>query len=308
MRQGLVIAALVLLLAGPSLAEEPKDATVADTERPTAEAPTLAERIGTPARLGVVLAELRRLNRTDAHDALAFARTLGRCGGMAAARGVVPLIRSAYPDVRRAALRAAGDIGVRNRELLTFVREAVVDKNERVAIEACRALAKLGDGQDISFLLTSARTDKRRRVRSASYRALRELTGIKLPNIHARWTDWWKQRHERASKAVKAAIAALETPPTEEDPDDEELAVRKAHGNALLSDAWIELALVRKTIEDWLYAEQTELRRLACEIVGVWRLPELAGAVRSSATTRWARPELKQASEEALRLLGVTHD
>lgn len=285
--------------AVPTVEHAPPDAVDTSPKEPVKPPHViLAERIGTPAQLGPVLSILTELDRDDVGAGRSLAFLLGQAGGTAAAEGLLKLTGSSHAQIRRDALLATIKVGLRHPPLLVRIRESARDdKDERVMVAACHALGAIGDGRDVPFLLERMRSEKRR-LRIGAYVAMRALSGIRIPNVRARWSDWWEQRGTRATTAIRESIAKLEAGELEPE-------ARKKYTDALLTEAWIDFATVRKALEQWLYAEDRDLRRSACELVGRWRLTDLATAVASAAKTRWARDDVKQASAEALRLLGV---
>ena len=278
-----VLACLLAGLASAAAENEPR-------KRPLA--------LGSPARPEAVASALRAARDESLSEVVDLAERLGAAGGRAAASGLKRLIEDRDTGVRTAALKACARVGLRVDGLNTVIRTVLNNKRsgpeERRA--AMAAIAAVGTAQDFEALLALASPEAEDPEHlAAPYRAMARLSGAKLPFVYARWTYWWRTMAERGPRLTRAALKALEA-----DPDGDQT---RRHEAALAAHGWTELALVEKTLANWLQGTRGGLRAPACRLSQKLGLADLAPLI-AQVGGRGADEAVSEAARRALEHLG----
>ncbi len=232
-------------------------------------------------------------------SAIHLARALGLARGHAAIAGLRELLGHREATVRTEALLSVARLGLRSEKLGADVRNLLassfVKAKERRA--AVLALGAAGDGRDIPSLLKIASTDEQDAdARSAAFRAMRGMTGVGLPFVHARWTHWWRkqddQGRKRLSKALSSVVEATTVP------------ARQSHESVVASLGWLDVTATTKALRGWIRASDDGLLAPACNLAAHLRLadlkPEIAGVLEGR-----PKPMLRKTAARALKRLGV---
>jgi hypothetical protein len=290
MHRLLPAAALLALLVPVWPTRARGDAAPDEVQRP------LFERLGRPARRERVMDALAAARLAGPAGLEALARALGRSGGTASADALTLFLGDRSREVRIAALASTLSVGLRTPDL----RDAVVactrslDEAERRA--AVEALGVVGDGRDVPVLLDlcaqGSSPDRR-----AAFRALRALTGARLPYDAPRWAYLWRSLSVRAEQEVPRALDLIAARP--DDPATEvSLTLVRTHG-------WAVLPLVRHVVHGWFTDPDGRLRRNACTVAAALHLADFADAVLQTHRFALQDEATAEAATAAMRALGI---
>jgi HEAT repeat protein len=278
--------AVLLCASGPARAEHDEFGGLAGRLR----------LLASPARVEDVSRLLRDPRFEAADGALLLARALATAGGYAAADGLVELLRHEAPEVRKAALRGLSEIGIRSERGTRAVREAVGSPDAGVAVAAVECLGRVGDGRDVPTFLKGL-SGESGAIRTASFRAIRDLSGLWLTASPTRWTQWWTKAEARAGVELERTVQAIEAL---DDPEADLESLRAS----LRRRAWIDLPTGLAVAQSWLHSTRPSLRAEGFRLVAALRLADLASEVR--AAMRFAREgEDAWAAADAARVLGI---
>jgi len=257
-------------------------------------------RLAAPAQPDAVADALEAAHNGDSAQAVSVAQALGVAGGYAAADGLRVLVKDREAKVRVAALRAVTRVGLRSEKLAALVHGvlATSDRSKEERLAAIAAIGAIGDGGDMEILLKLASTETDVvAIRSAAFRAMAEISGAKLPYVHARWSYWWRKQSERRTALLEKAVAALD-----DDPEGENVDI---YADVIETNAWFDLPYAEAAIARWLGADKRALRRIACRLAGTLRLADLTDRIASLARNRGRTPTAT-AARAALKTLGYT--
>jgi hypothetical protein len=259
---------LVALLgwAAPAGAEEPSS--------PADEVEVLLKTIAAaPPSPKVVVEIVRHPSTSDPEVARRVLAVLWHRGGYGATIGLQALARHRDPGIRADALRGVAAVGLRVRDGLRHVEDAVRSRDPDERGAALTALGRVGTGEHVPILLEALHA-KDKPTLLAAYRALTTLTGAKNPWHPDRWEHWWSCVGGEARTRIDDALQAIES---EASPTD----VSSARG-VLYSYGWIERDLVEETLREWIRSTSARLRIEGYRAARLMRLGDLAKEVDSA--------------------------
>ncbi|MHC5012040.1 MAG: HEAT repeat domain-containing protein [Planctomycetota bacterium] len=197
---------------------------------------------------------LTEVPRCQTDECVRLATALRASGGHAAADGLRRLLRSPEiaDDVRQVLSRAEG----------------------KVAVAATETLGRVGDGRDVPFLL-DALVGSDAKVAARALRALRELSGARLPASPARWRGWWEQEQPRARSELEAALVHVEA------------VVKRGEDPArwrevIARQGWTDVESVARAATTWLQSCHPAVRAEGFHVVASLRLAGLAPAAEGA--------------------------
>lgn len=250
---------------------------------------------GTPATKEGVRRALDGVKRGGPQTAIDLATALGHAGGAAAADGLARLYAYQGADVRPVVLRSACKVGLRRARLLTRIRSALETRSKDIRLSACEAIGRLGDGRDVPLLLDLT-ADPDPRVRHTAFESLRRLSGAALPNVAARWGQWWRVQQSRADESLAPALRTLDIgAPT---------AARARLQSDVMRYAWLGLPEVERIVHRWLKSADEANRLLALRLAVDLRLADLGNAILGAHEFA-SSPAEERAAAAALARLGI---
>jgi hypothetical protein len=287
----ITLACIVPFLLGtrPARAEEMR-------LEPLEAVPTLIDELGRPARLAAVRSLVRRAMREGEPSPGLLAETLGHAGGHAALDGLLLLLDHHEVDVRVAALEAVERVGLRGARVARLIYRIAAECRGRERVAAVTTLGAVGDGRDVELLLMLAKAEDPD-LRQSAFRALRELTGLRIPPVHARWAWQWRVLQRRASEVVPDGLAELDEHP--DDPDAQQTLLDVGRY------AWIELPLVDEYVRTWFQSPDQTKRCMACWLTAELRLADHGSMIESTRIYAYDG-DLSREVERALEVLGCT--
>jgi hypothetical protein len=214
--------------------------------------------------------------------------------GYASAWGLLALAVHQDARVREGAMSAFAEIGIRVEDGAQGVRTALHDIDADVRLAAIAALGVNGDAADVPVLLDLASAEDPR-VQAGGFRALRALTGLRLPNQQRQWAHWWSQAIPQATRRVEAARRTLEKGGKEADVQDAR--------RLLAQSVWIDPRKASETARRWIDSGEPRLRAEGCLLVANARLGNLVPDLRGLDTER--EPAVIAAASECGAALGI---
>ncbi len=279
----LVAGTVGLLASGARASEKGADSAPAEFGLTSPADPAVVDRLVTDPRCAPPATALRLVT------------ALRAAGGYAASDGLVALLARDDEEVKVAALEALAALGLRAEKTAIAVRRAAGSSAPLVRRTAVEALGRIGDGRDVQRLLEGLAGDDAD-LRSACLRALRTLSGMRMPPSPVRWAQWWSKAEPRARTdfewAAQEMVVAVEA-----DGDLETFAA------AVARSGWVDLQATRQTAIAWMRSTQSALRVQGFRLVATLRLADLADDVRMG--VRFGLDEAAWAAVDAARALGV---
>ncbi len=283
MRTLLLSLSVSVLVTGPAWAAPNTDETKVLTAADVRKAVRAAQDEGEPAMV-------------------ALAAALGRTGGRPALEGLTDLClhspRRDHEPVRIAALKALARVNLRGGDVVKCIkwsRRGSLEEREAGIL----AMGALGTGRDMPALLELA-TSEEPRIQRATYRALRSLTGVSIPNVHARWLHWWRSTVKRTSGPLQRALAGLEEDPKAEG--------AKERVETLAQQGWVDPEPIEDAISDWLRSSDALLQATACRLASRLRLADFGPRIAKIRVSGFDPPELEKAIRAALATLGMAEE
>jgi len=206
-------------------------------------------------------------------DALEEVAALKARGGHVAAHRLRALIETESDPVRRAALEATAQVGLRSKDMGETVRKAVRTAEEpALRAAALGALGRVGDAGDMPALLDALKAADAD-VQAAGLEAIRELTGRRLSLSYRRCASWWESEEKRMPAGVRRALREL---------PDAEGKERQVLRETLARDGWAEIRYVKDAAKEWLQAGDRSLRAQGFYLAASLRLGDLVADVESA--------------------------
>lgn len=251
--------------------------------------------LGTPTHPQRAMRAWDLIRDQEAERAVLLASALGLCGGVGALEPLQELLRDRDRRVRTAAIRSAGRVGLRDAGIVGRLRDVLRWRTGEERIGAILALGHLGDGRDVDrFLELGLEPDDA--TARAAFRALRVLTGARLPPVYARWSYWWRTTEHRLRTDLVQALTAIE--------NHSDSSLLDLWRDRVLRAAWVDVAGVETRMDLWLRASDQSLRRQAVFLVGELGLCRLGPRIEHLRLFTRSGGPLAHAAEDVLEKMG----